>query len=96
MREEMQRAVHLPILLGTVSTVSADALRDEASGRSYFSAEITVPRSQIAEIEAVRGKDTGIRPGVPVQVTVKLRARTALQYLLDPLTEAFSRSLHER
>lgn len=86
----------LPILLGTVATVSADALRDEASGRSYFSAEITVPRSQIAQIEAVRGRDTGIRPGVPVQVTVKLRARTALQYLLDPLTEAFSRSLHER
>ncbi|KQN39597.1 hypothetical protein ASG37_08590 [Sphingomonas sp. Leaf407] len=86
----------LPILLGTVATVSADALRDEASGRSYFSAEITVPRSQIAEIEAVRGRDTGIRPGVPVQVTVKLRARTALQYMLDPLTEAFSRSLHER
>ncbi|KQM59994.1 MULTISPECIES: HlyD family type I secretion periplasmic adaptor subunit [unclassified Sphingomonas] len=86
----------LPILLGTVATVSADALRDEASGRSYFSAEITVPRSQIARIEAVRGRDTGIRPGVPVQATVKLRARTALQYLLDPLTEAFSRSLHER
>jgi HlyD family secretion protein len=86
----------LPILLGTVRTVSADALRDEASGHSYFSAEIAVPRAQIAQIEAVRGKDTGIRAGVPVQVTVKLRARTALQYFLDPLTEAFSRSLHER
>ena len=86
----------LPILLGTVRTVSADALRDEQSGHSYFSAEITVPRDQIAKIEAVRGGDTGIRAGVPVAVLVKLRSRTALGYLLDPLTEAFSRSLHER
>ncbi|MCP3733940.1 HlyD family type I secretion periplasmic adaptor subunit [Sphingomonas sp. RP10(2022)] len=86
----------LPILTGTVRTVSADALRDEASGHSYFSAEIAVPRDQIARIEAVRGGDTGIRAGVPVSVLVKLRSRTALGYLLDPLTEAFSRSLHER
>lgn len=86
----------LPILIGTVRTVSADALRDEQSGHSYFSAEITVPRDQIAQIKAVRGGDTGIRAGVPVAVLVKLRSRTALGYLLDPLTEAFSRSLHER
>lgn len=86
----------LPILTGTVRTVSADSLRDEASGRSYFSAEIVVPRDQIAKIEALRGGDAGIRAGVPVAVLVKLRARTALDYLFDPLTEAFSRSLHER
>lgn len=86
----------LPILLGRVETVSADSLRDEASGHSYFSADIAVPRSQISAIEKVRGHDTGIRAGVPVAVMVKLKARTALQYLLDPLTEAFARSFHER
>ena len=86
----------LPILAGTVRSVSADSLRDEASGRSYFTAEIAVPRDQIARIAAVRGGDTGIRAGVPVAVTVPLRARSALQYLLDPLTETFARSFHER
>ncbi len=86
----------LPILTGTVHSISADSLRDEASGRSYFSAEIAVPHGQIARIAAVRGGDTGIRAGVPVAVMVPLRRRTALQYLLDPLTEAFSRSFHER
>ena len=86
----------LPILLGTVRTVSADSLKDEQSGRSYYSAEIVVPRSQIEMLKAVRGNDTGIRPGVPVQVLVKLSKRTALQYFLDPLTEAFSRSMHEK
>ncbi|KTW10022.1 HlyD family type I secretion periplasmic adaptor subunit [Sphingomonas sanguinis] len=86
----------LPILTGTVHSISADSLRDEASGRSYFSAEIAVPHDQIARIAAVRGGDTGIRAGVPVAVMVPLRRRTALQYLLDPLTEAFSQSFHER
>lgn len=86
----------LPILTGTVHSVSADSLRDESSGRNYFSAEIAVPHDQIARIAAVRGGDTGIRAGVPVAVMVPLRRRTALQYLLDPLTEAFSRSFHER
>lgn len=86
----------LPILLGTVRNVSADALVDEKSGRGYFSAEIVVPQSQIDLLRKIRGVDTGIRPGVPVQVLVKLRPRTALQYLLDPLTEALSRSMRER
>lgn len=86
----------LPILLGTVRNVSADALVDEKSGRGYFTSEIVVPKSQIEKLKAIRGADTGIRPGVPVQVLVKLKRRTALQYMLDPLTEAFSRSLHEK
>ena len=86
----------LPILLGQVRNVSADTLHDETSGRSYYSAEIMVPTAQLNLLKAVRGEDTGIRPGVPVAVLVKLRKRTALQYLLDPLSEAFSRSMHER
>lgn len=86
----------LPILLGKIRTVSADSLLDETSGKSYFSSEIVVPEDQLRMLRAVRGADTGIRPGVPVQVLIKLRKRTALQYMLDPLTEAFKRSLHER
>ncbi|EZP69704.1 Type I secretion membrane fusion, HlyD family protein [Sphingomonas paucimobilis] len=86
----------LPILLGTVRNVSADSLKDQQSGHAYFTAEVSVPPSQLALLKKVRGDDTGIRPGVPVQVLVKLRKRTALQYLLEPLTEAFSRSMHER
>jgi HlyD family secretion protein len=86
----------LPILMGTVRTVSADALHDEATGRAYFTAEVVVPSKQLAMLKQVRGADVGIRPGIPVQVTVRLRKRTALQYMLDPLTETFARSLRER
>ncbi len=87
---------NLPILTGVIRTVSADSLRDDASGASYFTAEIVVPERQVAKLRASRGGDTGIRPGVPVQVSVNLRPRTALQYLLDPLIEATRGALHER
>ena len=86
----------LPILLGSVRNVSADSLTDEQRGISYFTAEVVVPQSQLAKLKEVRGEDTGVRPGVPVQVLVKLRARTALQYLTDPLTESLGRSMRER
>lgn len=86
----------LPILLGSIRNVSADSLLNEQTGQSYFTAEVVVPESQMALLEEVRGGDTGIRPGVPVHVLVKLRRRTALQYLLEPLTETMRRSMRER
>lgn len=87
---------NLPILMGSVRNVSADSLTDEQSGRSYFTAEIIVPKEQMDRLKAVRGEDTGVRAGVPVQVLVKLRQRTALQYMLDPLTETMRRAMRER
>ncbi len=36
-----------------------------------------------------------LRPGLPVEVVLTVRKRTALQYLLDPLTSALWRSGHE-
>jgi len=86
----------LPIVLGTVRNVSADSVEDQRTGLSHFTAQIVVPESQVALLRAVRRGDAGIRPGVPVQVSVRLRPRTALQYMLDPLTESLSRSFSER
>lgn len=86
----------LPIITGKVRNVSADAITDEATQRQFFTSEIIVPQSEVDKLRRARGEDTGIRPGVPVQVFVKLRKRTALQYMLDPLTQAFRYSLHER
>jgi HlyD family secretion protein len=86
----------LPILLGFIRNVSADSLADEKSGGRYFTAEIVVPQAQISMLRKIRGADLGIRPGVPVSVLVKLRQRTALQYMFDPLFETFRRTMRER
>ena len=90
-------AIHdrsLPLFTGTVRTVSADSFTDEKTGRSYFRAEIVVPESELQKVRSVLGRGE-LRPGLPVEAVLTVRKRTALQYLLEPLTGALWRSGHE-
>ena len=78
-----------PIIRGRVTRISADSFTVEQSGATYFRAEIVVPASELAKLG--RGAET-LRPGAPVEVVVLLRKRTALGYLLEPLTNNLWRS----
>jgi HlyD family secretion protein len=78
-----------PIIHGRVTRISADSFTVEETGASYFRAEIVVPASELAKMG--RGAET-LRPGAPVEVVVLLRKRTALGYLLEPLTNQLWRS----
>lgn len=78
-----------PIIHGEVTRISADSFTVEETGASYFRAEIVVPASELAKMG--RGAET-LRPGAPVEVVVLLRKRTALGYLLEPLTNNLWRS----
>ena len=84
----------LPLFTGTVRTVSADSFTDEKTGKSYFRAEIVVPQAELNRVRSVLGQGE-LRPGLPVEAVLKVRSRTALQYLLEPLTGALWRSGHE-
>lgn len=75
----------LPLLTGVMTRLSADALRDEKTGQSFYTADFEVADSEIAKIRAVRGPSFQLRPGSPAQVTIPIRKRTALQYALEPL-----------
>jgi len=84
----------LPLFTGTVRTVSADAFTDDKTGRSYFRTEIVVPEKELRRVQSVLGNGE-LRPGLPVEAVLAVRKRTALQYLLEPLTGALWRSGHE-
>ena len=84
-----------PILHGQLSRVSADSVVEERTGRAYFVADITVPRSELDLIADKAAADNALKPGMPVDIVVPLRKRTALQYWLEPLTQTFWRSFHE-
>jgi HlyD family secretion protein len=84
----------LPLFTGTVRTVSADSFTDEKTGRTYFRTEIVVPEAELNRVRSVLGQGE-LRPGLPVEAVLKVRKRTALQYLLEPLTGALWRSGHE-
>lgn len=76
----------LPILKGKLTKVSADSLEDQRTGLQYFELEITVPPEELARIAALRGEN-GLRAGMPAEVMIPLRKRTALGYLIEPLTQ---------
>ncbi len=77
---------NLPVLHGKISKVSADSFEDERSGMRHFMMEVTVPPSELDKIRQVRG-DSGIKAGIPAEVLIPLRKRTALGYLTEPLTQ---------
>lgn len=85
----------LPMIEGTVRTISADRLNDEKSGQSFFMAEIEVPAEELDRVRSVLGQGR-LRPGLPVEAVLAARKRTALDYLLEPLTVHFWRSLREQ
>jgi HlyD family secretion protein len=84
----------LPALEGKVTRISADALTDEKTGTSFYTAEVNVPLTELKKVEDLRGSDA-LRAGMPVTVTIPVRKRTALQYAMEPLTSAFRRSFLE-
>ena len=47
---------------------------------------------QVNKLKAVRGQDFQLRAGAPVQVTIPVRKRTALQYAFEPLLGTLRRS----
>ena len=85
----------LPILKGRLTELSADSFLDETSGQRFFRAEISVPPAEMERIRKVRGPRTGLQAGLPVEVLVPLRKRTALDYLLEPLLQTAWRSGRE-
>jgi HlyD family secretion protein len=85
----------LPILKGIVTELSADSLINDKTGAPYFVAEVTIPPDQLAILHD-RAQNFDLRPGLPAQVIVPTAKRTALQFLLEPLTKTLWRSFRER
>ncbi|HYC66848.1 HlyD family type I secretion periplasmic adaptor subunit [Brevundimonas sp.] len=82
-----------PTIHGRVTRISADSFTIEQTGASYFRAEIVVPAAEMSKLG--RAANT-LRPGAPVEVIILLRKRTALSYLLEPLTNNLWRSGSEQ
>jgi HlyD family secretion protein len=85
----------LPALEGELTRVSADAFTNESTGAQFFTGEVVVPRSQLALLKDANGKPFQLRAGMPAEVLIPLRKRTALDYFIEPLTSQFWGSLRE-
>ncbi len=80
----------VPELKGAVRSLSADVLRDEATGQAYYSVEIVPDSTQISKLE-----DQTLLPGMPVQCFIQTGARSPLAYLVEPMARFFHRAFRE-
>lgn len=85
----------LPTINGVISKVSADSYIDERTGAQFFEVEVRVNKEELATLNKIRGAQRALMPGLAAEVMVTLRKRTALQYALEPMLQAFGRSGHE-
>lgn len=79
-----------PQMHGTVETISADLTVDEATGASYFSAQIA-----LNEGEKERLGDLELVPGMPAETFIQTQKRTVLSFLLKPLSDNLRRAFRE-
>ncbi len=79
-----------PLITGNVSYVSGDSLIDEKTGAPYYLAHINVERNSL---DIARGPQ--LYPGMAAEVFIKTGERTALDYLLEPVTASLRRAFRE-
>ena len=80
-----------PTVAGTVSWVSADRLKDEATGEAFFTARIELDDPNDPHLEGLT-----LLPGMPAEVLIRTGERTLVQYLVSPVRQSFTRSLREQ
>lgn len=79
-----------PLVIGEVSYVAADRMTSQDGTHSYYITRITVTREALAE-----AGDIALYPGMPAEVFIRTAERTALDYLLAPVTNVLRRSFRE-
>ena len=83
-----QRAT--PLVGGTVSYVAGDRLVEQRSGTPYYVAHVEIPSASLATAGNLK-----LQAGMPAELYIRTDERTALDYLLAPVTDYLRRGLRE-
>lgn len=79
-----------PELNGFVSRIAADLTTDERSGQSYYLVRVAIPQAEREKLKSLT-----LVPGMPAEVMIKTGDRTALSYLVKPLSDQIFRAFRE-
>jgi HlyD family secretion protein len=79
-----------PELNGFVSRIAADLTTDERSGQSYYMVRVAIPQAEKEKLKSLT-----LVPGMPAEVMIKTADRTALSYLVKPLSDQIFRAFRE-
>ena len=81
------RTPHIP---GKIISVGADRILDEKTGAPYYKVQVVTTQSGNNMLEKYR-----VRPGMPVELFIKLGEQTLLTYLLKPVFDRSHSALRE-
>ena len=79
-----------PIIRGTVLQISPDRLINEQTGMPYYLARVGLTEEGSRQLGTLK-----LQPGMPAEVLINTGERTMLEYLVQPATNAFAKSLIE-
>lgn len=79
-----------PVIKGEVVHVSADRLINEETGMPYYLARVSMTEEGAKALGSLT-----LQPGMPAEVLINTGARTMLQYLVQPATDAVARAMIE-
>ena len=80
-----------PEINGEVSRVSADITQDQKTGMSFYTVRIMLPDSEIARLNGLK-----LVPGMPLETFIQTGDRTAISYLIKPMSDQLMRAWRER
>lgn len=79
-----------PEILGVVNRVAADLTQDQRTGSAFYNIRIAIDAPDKARL-----RDVKLVPGMPVEAFIKTTERTALSYLIKPVSDQLSRAWRE-
>lgn len=83
-------ARNIPVIEGTVHTISGDRLVNEANQQPYFLAIVHVDNAELPA--QIRDR---LNAGLPAEVIITTGERSTLQYLWSPLSNALRKTMRE-
>jgi HlyD family type I secretion membrane fusion protein len=78
-----------PLVPGSVTYVSGDRLVEQQTGQPYYIVHVDVPEKALAT------SSQRLQAGMPAEVFIRTDTRTALDYLLAPVTSYLRRAMRE-
>jgi len=79
-----------PELFGKVTRVSADLTKDPQTQLSWYTVRVELPESELQRLGKLK-----LVPGMPAEAHIQTGERTALSYLVKPLTDQFAKAFRE-
>jgi membrane fusion protein, epimerase transport system len=80
-----------PLVQGEVTYIAPDRQIDKQTGIPFFTVHVKVSAATLAAAGNLK-----ISPGMPAEVFVRTRSRSAFDYMLEPLADGMRRGMRER